>query len=59
LAPAARAGSGSAPAARVASPTAKLSDVPQLAAALAVIALDVAAYEQTEAYWHLVWKVEP
>ena len=47
------------PAARTASPTAKLSDAPHLAAAMAVIALDVAAYEQTEAYWQIVWKVEP
>jgi len=52
-------GSSSARTARVASPTVKLSDVPHLAAALAVIALDVAAYEQTEEYWQMVWKVEP
>lgn len=57
--PAACAGSGLVPAARTASPTAKLSDAPHLAAAMAVIALDVAAYEQTEAYWQIVWKVEP
>lgn len=54
-----RMGSSSARTARVASPTVKLSDVPHLAAALAVIALDVAAYEQTEEYWQMVWKVEP
>lgn len=37
--------------------TAKLGDVPNLAAALEVVALDMRAHEQTEAYWRAVWSV--